>query len=41
MENVCNYGNGYNSNNSVAIIWAIEDVRRPIRNTKRGYAREG
>ena len=26
MKNVCNYGNGYNSNNSIAIVWAIEDV---------------
>ena len=27
MENVCNYGNGYNSNNSIAIVWSIEDVK--------------
>tara|TARA_Y100000004_G_C8640937_1_gene297016 strand:- start:24 stop:302 length:279 start_codon:yes stop_codon:yes gene_type:complete len=27
MSEVKDYGNGYNSNNSVAIVWAIEDVR--------------
>ena len=27
MSEVKEYGNGYNSNNSVAIIWAIEDVK--------------
>ena len=26
MSEVKDYGNGYNSNNSVAIVWAIEDV---------------
>ena len=27
MSEVKEYGNGYNSNNSVAIVWAIEDVK--------------
>ena len=27
MTKVKEYGNGYNSNNSVAIIWSIEDVK--------------
>ena len=31
MENVCNYGNGYNSNNSIAIIWSIEDVKDQLK----------
>jgi len=26
MSEVKEYGNGYNSNNSIAIVWAIEDV---------------
>ena len=30
MSEVKEYGNGYNSNNSVAIIWAIEDVKDQI-----------
>jgi len=27
MSEVKEYGNGYNSNNSVAIVWSIEDVK--------------
>ena len=27
MNKVKEYGNGYNSNNSIAIIWSIEDVK--------------
>ena len=26
MSEVKDYGNGYNSNNSIAIVWAIDDV---------------
>ena len=26
MSEVKDYGNGYNSNNSIAIVWTIEDV---------------
>ena len=28
MPNKFHYGNGYNSVNSIAIIWSIEDGRR-------------
>ena len=31
MSEVKDYGNGYNSNNSIAIIWAIEDVRYQLK----------
>ena len=27
MSEVQEYGNGYNSNNSIAIVWSIEDVK--------------
>jgi len=27
MSKLKEYGNGYNSNNSIAIIWSIEDVK--------------
>ena len=27
MSEVKEYGNGYNSNNSIAIVWSIEDVK--------------
>ena len=27
MNEVQEYGNGYNSNNSIAIVWSIEDVK--------------
>ena len=30
MSEVKDYGNGYNSNNSVAIVWAIEDIEYRI-----------
>jgi uncharacterized protein YfkK (UPF0435 family) len=30
MSEVKDYGNGYNSNNSVVIVWAIEDVREQL-----------
>lgn len=26
------YGNGYNEENSIAIIWSIEDVRQVLKN---------
>jgi len=30
MSEVKEYGNGYNSNNSIAIIWSIEDVKNQL-----------
>jgi len=30
MSKVKEYGNGYNSNNSIAIIWSIEDVEQEL-----------
>tara|TARA_R110000772_G_scaffold263371_1_gene383087 strand:- start:40 stop:321 length:282 start_codon:yes stop_codon:yes gene_type:complete len=30
MNEVKEYGNGYNSNNSIAIIWSIEDVKNQL-----------
>ena len=31
------FGNGYNSENSVAIVWAIEDVRYQLENLNENY----
>tara|TARA_A100001391_G_scaffold183920_1_gene151475 strand:- start:298 stop:567 length:270 start_codon:yes stop_codon:yes gene_type:complete len=47
MSEVKDYGNGYNSENSVAIIWSIEDVEyrleeyyKPIFNPELKYTKE-
>lgn len=37
MANKFYYGNGFNSENSIAIIWDIEDVRRQLESLNENY----